>query len=170
MKNSERDEERRSHINGIVQMRHEHDGAEKDGGDDKNISQGAPLPENKGHEERQAGMAGKEKVIAEGESFEKGRRGAVVDASRYWSEVCQSDETGTDDDEKGGSLENKGNNFRIFNAERADEKPQQHWSIDREAVHIEDRNIVENEVAHRIAGSSGGIVCGIKIDDQTNTE
>jgi len=69
-------------------------------------------------------MTGKEKVIAEGKSFEEGRRGAIINTSGYWSEMCQGDEASPDDDEKGGGLEDKGNDFWIFDAESGNEKPQ----------------------------------------------
>lgn len=116
MENSKRDEERRSDVYGIVEVGHEHDGTEADGSDDENVAQDSPLPENERHKERQACVAGKEKIVTESESFEEGWRGTIVNASGYRSQMGQGDEAGANDDEKGGRFEDKGNDFWFLKA------------------------------------------------------
>jgi hypothetical protein len=168
MKNSKGDEERRSDVYGIMEVSHEHNGAEADGCDDENVAKSAAFPENESHEEGQAGVAREEQVIAESESFEESRCGAVVNASGYWSEMGQGDETGTDDDEKGSRFEDKGNDFRLLDAERADEEPQQYRSINSETIDVKDGNVVKNEIGHRITGAVSGVEGGIKVDGEAN--
>ena len=121
MENGKGNKERRGDVYRIVQVCHEHDGPKENGGDDENITQGAPFPKNKPHEKRQAGVSREEKVVAEGERFEESRRGAVVNASGYRSEMSQSDKAGADDDEKGGGFEDERDDFRLLDAKRGNE-------------------------------------------------
>ncbi len=98
MENGEGDEKSRKDVNGIVEMGHQHYGAEENGSGDEEPAKIFFIPKDQGHQERQAGVPGKEQVVPGGENAEKAGSGyLVMDGER--ADVGQGDENRADDRE-----------------------------------------------------------------------
>ncbi len=81
--------------------------------------------------------------------------------------MSERDKHRADKDEERDAFDGERHGLRPVEKDDEDERPQDEWSVDEDQVHVEDGNIVENDVGNVIARFFGGVDAGVEVDDET---
>ncbi len=143
-------------VDGIVEVAENYPESEESGGSEAEVAHPALIPVNEGEEVGDAGMTGEEIVTAVGQGA-KDIVGIKVGVSGEWSQVGKDDKRGTNENEEGHAFQNKRNaSWLPYDEEKHEEAVEGGHIIDN-PFHVHDGDVIEQEVADRIAGLGGGV-------------
>jgi hypothetical protein len=109
-------------------------------------------------------VGGKKHIIAESQKMEvavgidKGMVGRQA-------QMGEGDEDRPDEDENSDAFDHERNFVRFPKQEKDDEYPEHSKAFKKNKIHVEHRNVVQNDIGHIFASSAGDIDIGKIVDD-----
>ena len=82
--------------------------------------------------------------------------------------MSQGNKYGPNKDKDRNAFQGKGDFFRLMNEKNDHKNPKYREPIEENKIHIENRQIIQNSIRHRIAGPDHCIIIGGSIDKQAD--
>lgn len=164
-----RDEERREHVDRVVQMAHKRDRTEEEGERDEAIAIDLVIPEHQADQERKACVAREEQIAAEHEEAREAR-GVEYLLARERAEVRQRDEYGPDDDEERDRLHHERHAAYVGHAYDGYEADDEEYPPHEYVLDWKERDVIEDYIGDVVAHLHRRIRASIEIYDEGDAE